>query len=536
MIAAPGADRSRQMRRAAVVAGLFLALLVVVPSAPVGPAVPLLVPLALAGLLIVFGSARHGVVIVVVAAMLIPQPFSVKVGPVSLTVGRALLFTLVAGWFLALKRADRPILPRRTPIDPMIGVFVATMLAATIANLDRYGPGELLGALRRTGVFVVDYFLLFFIAVSVMRSLDRANRIVSVLAATVGLMGAIGLIEHVTGQNVFVYVAPVLPGGIGQFIRDLAETTVLTRGTVSRVRSTAEGPLPFGILLVLGLPLALSFALRVQKRGPRVFWALATGAIGMAMILNASRSVYALAAVTFATFLVLLQNRRQRIGLALAGLVLTGAFLSQKDVRDTMLTFFQPERPGGIYEGSVQARVEDYRPVIGRVTDRPFLGYGPRSFSVDALLQNKLLDNPGNLVLDNAYLLQVAEGGLIGLLALIALLVAAYSAAWRALRRARSPDEYLIRLGLFTAVQGWILMGLVADVYQFNAAPKVFFVLLAAVAVHRIESGWVPPIGAPRAAGGRPGLGAPARPGAGEQVDDEQPGSRPSRAPARSTP
>lgn len=484
-------------RRVAVLLGLVLSLFLVVPVAPFGLAAPFLVPLGVMGLLIALGSAWHGVIAVVAVSMLVPRAFSIQAGPVSLTPGRTLLFALVIGWLAGLKRPDRPILIRRTPIDPMIAVLTAALLASTIANLSRFGPGELLESLRRTSVYVVDYFALFFIAVSIMRNLRNAERLVRIVAALIGVIAAFGLLEHLTGRNVFTLVAPTLPGGVGQFLRDVGANPNFKRGQISRVRGTAEGPLAYGAMLAMGLPLLMCFTLQAKERLARIRWGAATAAVGLAIILTASRSIYLLTGITFVTLLILLPNGRQRRALAMAGGALVLSFLSQTAVRETMLSFVQPQRAGGLYEGSIQARVDDYEPVLRRVAERPFLGYGPRSFAVDALAKNQLIDNPGNLVLDNAYLFQFAEGGVIGLAALIALLVAAYSAAYRAMRRALSPEMFLTCLGLFAAMQSWILMGFVADVYQFNAAPKVFFVLLAAVGVYRVESGWAPPQGGP---------------------------------------
>jgi O-antigen ligase len=154
-----------------------------------------------------------------------------------------------------------------------------------------------------------------------------------------------------------------------------------------------------------------------------------------------------------------------------------------------MIQFFQPRR-GPQLEASLQHRVEDINPVLARVNHNPLFGYGPRTFAPDELRTSHLLDNPDNLTLDNAYLGGLAEGGVLGALALLTLLMTAYVSGWRAYRWAPDRDAKLVRLGLVLVVQNWILMGFVADIYGFNAPPKIFFALLAALAVARTESGW----------------------------------------------
>jgi polysaccharide biosynthesis protein PslJ len=485
-----------------VVGSLLVALAVTGVATPLGPAVPLALLLTVASLAVALTSSWHGLFVVLPAVVLLPVPFSVALGPVTVSAGRAMLFALVIGWLVQRGRAGALPVPR-SPLGAPVFALLAVMAASTIVNVPRMAGFELSGAFRKLGVYGVDYALLFFIALTVMIDEARLLRVVRVVAGLIVTTAVLGIVEYQTGRNVFEFLAPYLPGGVGRFISELAQASVLTRGEITRVRSTLEQPLAFGSLLLLGLPLTIALSLIAGGRRGRLWWGLGATAIGAAVLLTAGRSIYLIAGLGVVSMLLLLPERRGRGAILAVVAVVVLLFLSNRDVRDTMIAFFQPRRNGTL-EGSIQARVNDYRPVLDRVGERPLLGFGPRSFALDELRRNELLPDPDDLVLDNAYLLQLAENGVTGVVALVGVLTAGVVTAWRSARQAATTAMSILGLGLFIAIAGWVLMGFAADIYLFNAPPRVFFVLLAAACTARRLSGW-------SRAGGQPRLDATAR-------------------------
>lgn len=480
-------------RAGAALAALYAGVAITVAAAYVAPLLPVVVVLAALGVGITVGSPRHGVVVVVLATVLLPQPFSVSAGPITVSVGRLMLAALALGWLLHLGRSEPVLHNRRSPMDGAMLALLGTMLLSLIVNLPSLSDYEIAGALRKLLVFGFDYFLLFWIAMSTLRDRAQCLRLLRVIAALVSITALLGLVEYLTKRNVFEFLAPALPRSISQLLQAVVEDSspALGRGLINRVRSTFEGPLAFGIVLVLTLPVVVSFTLSAGRHRTRLIWGAASAIIASAVLLTAARSVYLLMAATFLTFVLMVPDRRSRLRIVLASLAIVGLFLLQPDVRRTMVAFFQPQR-GVVLEGSLQARVDDFTPVFALVDERPFFGYGPRTFARDELLRNQLLVEQENLVLDNAYLGHLAEVGAIGILGLGALLAMAYVMAYRVVRLAPTREDHLIAIGLFAMVQSWILMGFAADVYVFNAPPKVFFVMLAVVASLRCQSGWQP--------------------------------------------
>lgn len=473
------------------VAGVYALIALSALLALRAPIVPVVVLLVGVGIVLAMASTWHGTLAVMFPIVLLPIGFSIRVGGVSLSIGRLLLFVLIVGWLANMRRPDRPAVPRRSPFDGPIVVVLMAMVLSAVVNLPLMADGALAGMLRKLGLYSIDYFLFFWVVLSVLTTEARVRQLLRVFAGLIVFTAVLGLIERASGRNVFEFIAPFMPRALGQQVLAVAQGSVPTRGLINRTRSTFEQPLGFGAVLVMALPIAAAFALAARDRAGRLAWGAGSCLIGAAILATAGRSIYALAGVTFLTMLVLLPDRRTRISMALIGLLIVGVFVAQSDVRRTMLSFGSVSR-GSALEGSIQARVDDYEPVLDLLEKHPLAGYGPRSFDPAELKASGRLTG-SNVVLDNTYLGTLAETGILGLMALVALLSVIYGSAWRSLRASTDRGQYLLRLGLLVAVQNWILMGLAADTYQFNAAPRMFSLIMAAVAANRLASGWQPP-------------------------------------------
>lgn len=490
-------SRPSATSQATVIVVPFVATIAIAAAAATAVLVsPAFALLGIVGLGLVGGvlaNPRVGIIVVLAATMLVPEPFNVAAGPVTVSAGRVMLWALELGWILQLRRPDRPFTPRASPFDGAILVALVTMALSLAVNLPGLDNFELIGGIRQTLVFGVDLFFFFFVVHSVVRTKDDIEWLLKVVGTLVALTALLGLIEHATGRNVFEYVTPYLPQRFQDIFEGIARGSAggLARGHLSRVRSTFEGPLTFGTVLALGLPVCMALALRARTAGARWRWLLATGLVAAAILLTASRSVYVVAGVTFLIFIAFAPDRRVRRQAFIAGVAVVCFFVSQPAVRDTMTAFFDVQR-NGVLEGSLRARREDYGPVLTLVDKKPLFGYAPRSFKSDSLLHSDLLRGRTDLILDNAYLLALAETGVVGVLGLAALLLAAVTAAWRSLRASLGPDQQMFSLALFAALVSWVLMGFAADVYVFGAPPKLFVALLVAVSVLRESSGWSP--------------------------------------------
>jgi len=480
----PAESLARSRRRALGPGALLFALItvaVVVEATLPQAVVAVVIGVAVAG--ICLGSPWHGTILVLALSVLFPTPFSVHVAGATLTIGRVALYMLAVGWVVALHRSDASIRLRRSVFDIPMLVFLAVMVASIIANVPYLSHHDLVGAFRRTLVYGVDYFTLFWIVVSLLDTKERVERLVQVLAGLIGFTALLGVIEHFTHKNIFQELAPVLPARVNATIAALAQASLLVRGE-PRVISTFEQPLVFGAALGLGFPLALALSLSAS-RTRRLSWALVAALDVVAMLFTFSRSVLVVGAISYIMFVLLAPSRRMRrwllVSLVLGGLLVFGTEPSVRHITIAMWNL----KPGSQVANTVTHRTEEVGPVLHAVAKRPLLGYGPRTFTSGELAREHILPPPGHAILDNAYLATLGSEGILGLIALALLLLASYAAAWKCFARAKSSSDLLLAIAFVSAVQGWVLMGAIADVYTFDAPPELFFVVLALIAVAR---------------------------------------------------
>lgn len=483
-----------QLRRPVVVAsiaasaGLAAAASI---AASTTPAVAVVTLGGIAALSLVVLRPRYGIVVVLATIMLIPEPFSVAVGPITVSAGRALLWALELGWLLQLARWSGRESRRSSPFHVAVMVAFGAMVLSLVVNLPTIDGFGLLGAIRQLSVFSIDLFFFYFVVHSVVRNPVDVEWLMRAVAALIVFTAVLGLIEYLSGRNVFEFITPHLPSRYQVIFEGIARGSEagLRRGAISRVRSTFEGPLTFSTVLLLGLPLCLAFAVGARSVADRWRWGAATATVSAALLLTASRAGYVLGALTFLLFVTISPDNRARTQALIAALAMVGVLLSQPAVRDTMTAFFRIEK-GGVLEGSLRARQQDHGPVLARVAEKPLFGYAPRSFAPDALMHNHLLGDRTDVTLDNAYLVALAETGVIGLLGLGTLLLATLVSGWRAIWATTERSRRTLCIALFAAMLSWTLMGFAADTYLLGAPPRMFVVLLAALATMRESSGW----------------------------------------------
>lgn len=480
---APETARSRA-QVGVVIAGL-LVLTAFAGSAALGAAAVAVVAAAIGVLFFVcLGNQWIGLLGTIATLVLLPAPFSVRVGGATLTPGRVLLFALLIGWFMQRRRGDLPL--ARTPIDLFIWLMLGAMVLSTIANLPRFSSGEFAAVLRKMLLFGVDFFLLFGVTVVALRVKERALIFLRFVTSLIAITAALGIVERLTRRNVFELLAPILPSGVNNYIAGLAEAAVLTRGLVARVHGTFEQPLSFAVVLLMGIPFAIAFGLAAKTRRDRSLWSGAALLMGGALLFTASRGAYLVLAITLVTMLVWAPDWKARRTLFVSMVAFVGLGLLQSDVRDTMSQYLFDLNRGGRLEGGLQNRLDAFDATSDLVADRPFLGFGPGSFAQEQLGQSGLLaGRVDRQVLDNSYLQITGETGAVGLTALAGLLFAIWLMAQRVRTHSVERDDRLVGVAAVASVQAWILFSAFADVYVFNAPPKLFFAIVGAIAVLR---------------------------------------------------
>ena len=246
------------------------------------------------------------------------------------------------------------------------------------------------------------------VALDGLNSRERLNTLLRRFVLAGALMACLGMAQFATGKPLVDTLT--LPGfAVGQDVE-----SIQARGAFTRAAGMAAHPLEYGSLLCMILPLAIALAVTDRDRSLwRRSWPAV--AISLAVLLSVSRS--ALIGV-FVGLLLLAPSIPPKIRLISLGLGSVGI---------TAMAFVVPGLLGtlrGLFtsiggDSSTLSRTDSVGDALQIALRNPVFGQGFGSFL------------PRELILDNQYLLLLIEGGIAGVLALLALAVAAMVAAWR---------------------------------------------------------------------------------------------------------
>jgi O-antigen ligase len=247
--------------------------------------------------------------------------------------------------------------------------------------------------------------------------LDRRGleRLVTVLVVLGAIVAVVGILQFTTGINIIGYYS-VLPG----LTENTEFTAVAQRSAFRRVNGTTSHPIEFSITLCMVLPLAIHRAFCDGVAHRRRQW-LAPGLIAAAIPMTLSRSGTLALAVVALVLAAGWRPAQLRRALLVAPLFVIALRLLVPGLLGTVLSLFSNVEN----DPSIQGRTEDYAAVRGYISSAPWLG---RGFGTFVPSQYQLLDNQ--------YLGQLIETGVVGLTALLLLFVVGVSLARGARLRA----------------------------------------------------------------------------------------------------
>ncbi|MCC0099971.1 O-antigen ligase family protein [Streptomyces flavotricini] len=366
-------------------------------------------------------------------------------------------------WYLAtwLTGRIRPAPGTRLP-RVVMWLLAVSVLASYLADATRGSTHkEVLGADRGLIGLLVWVSIVVLVSAGIQ---DRARLDVLMRRAVVmgSVVAAIGYYDFFTATNIAEHIS--IPG----LQSSVAQITTLDRGAFTRPRSTTAQPLEFGGMLALMLPFAVQQAFdpvrshlsRWRRWGP-------VALMGGALPLTVSRT-----SIIGALIVVLVmvprwkpQRRWTAIGLlmgsvacfkvAVPGLIgtittLFGSFLSNSD-------------------SSTQARTVKYSAIVPYLEERPLFGRGLGTFTPDLYFFT-----------DNQYMLTLAEMGLLGLLALLALFLTGIHQGGAIRRLATDESERELGQAFFASALVALVSSATFDALSFPMFAGMFFLTIAA--------------------------------------------------------
>lgn len=377
-----------------------------------------------------------------------------------------MLVTIVAGKVTgSLPRARR----RRTAVERAILIYVAIALVSIVLNIDRIFQLNELGFAEKTLSQFLGYVAFFFIVVATIRMEEFAAfaKLILVLCCVT----AIGtLYEAHTGQNLFYEWAGKLFNPIATIIP--APTDLLdANGRPMVVGPTAHG-LAVTSMLTMALPFAILPLLTTRKMRARVAYVVIIGLILAAELATARKTAFV---APFAAFVVLIAYNRRLLRwtpvllLALIPVVHVAA----PGAIGTLTGILG----GGASSASTQGRLSDYGAVAPDLLNHLVIGSGYGVLDPDNYRWYRILDNE--------YLDQLFQVGIVGLVAYLSIVVTALTTAHRVIRR----NGAYAPLAL-AAAAGCAAFGVVSatfDAAGFPQAPYTFMFAAALIVVAAVR-------------------------------------------------
>ena len=367
--------------------------------------------------------------------------------PFQLEPYRVLVALIVGAWIASLLVDSRTRL-RRSGLEGPVILILVTTVASVLVNPER------LDALQPTVVksltFLLSFFVVFYLVVSVVRTKATADVLAKTLVAGGAAVALLAVLEARTGMTPFTKLDAVIP----ILTPDPSFESGLGRGGATRAVGSAEHPIALGAALVLLVPFSVYVARTSSAR-----WYLAVIALVLGVFSTVSRTGVVMLLVIGLVFLALRPRETRRLWPLLVPMLVITHFAAPGTLGSLQQSFF-PE--GGLIEDqrrsegscSSAGRVADLAPTLAEVAKKPFLGYG---------YGTRITTGPdaNACILDNQWLGTLVEVGAFGALAWLWLFL-------RVLRRfgGAAKDD--------PSERGWLLAAMAASVTAYAVGMFTF--------------------------------------------------------------
>ena len=374
---------------------------------------------------------------------------------------------LLLWWMLALlqsRASDAE--PVAQPVRWLFGAVVVVVLVSFAAAMLRGQPADQVSPAFTALVRLASWAGVLMVAMDGVRTSADLARVVRVLVVAGGAMAALGLVQFVTGQTLLDWLGSV-PG------LTLESTGVSTRGAFTRASGTAIHPLEYGTVVVASLPLAISAAIsggfRPAGGASRLRWWLPVVFITIASLIAVSRSAIVGLGVALAASLPAIPKASRWL-VGFGGVVLAfGVIAFVPGMLGTVVGMFA----GASDDPSTQSRTDALARVPEFIASSPIIGQGFGTFL------------PRYYIFDNQWVLFTVEIGLLGLLLMVALAVAAIGSAVGASRRSPFSDTRAMSLALAATMLTIAVLLLFFDGLSFPISAGMFFLIVGLSAAVR---------------------------------------------------
>ena len=268
---------------------------------------------------------------------------------------------------------------------------------------------------------------------------------------------AVGLLQSTTAIDLRFLFKP--PG----FVENTEFSGYADRGGALRVMGTSQHPIEFSVLAAVTVPLTAHFALYAASRQVRLLAMLACGLSLAAMPAAVSRSGVIALMVALLVYMWSFTVRRIAMAVVIGCLAVGGYVLAFSGVANALWqTIVNSEK-----DQSVLDRTADYAVVSATFREHPLFGLG-------------LGGNPWEEYgfLDNEWLQQIVQGGIVGITAMIVLVGGVFFGLSAGLRGVTSPRERNQTYMMASMLVGILASSFTFDLFTYQQSTLIFFILL----------------------------------------------------------
>ncbi|OHT87700.1 O-antigen ligase family protein [Mycobacteroides saopaulense] len=294
---------------------------------------------------------------------------------------------------------------------------------------------------------------------------ESSARIIEILLKALLIGGSVtaafALIQFATG---FDLAAMIRIPGVMKF-RDSGVAYGIVREGVVRAQGAAGHALELSAVLTAIAPVGLALVYSAKAAGRKAWpWAVLTAVVIAGSVVTVSRSAF----IGLAAAVLAMSWRwpvRRLAGLICAGLGAAAlAAVSGLGVFEAIISTFM----GSADDPSLQSRARGIDYVISHWTEHFWLGQGSFTYPL----------GPEQPVLDNEYLSRLIEGGILGLLTLIILMITAIAYAAKARNHCEDTATTELINGVLGALVALTVVSTVLDVSAFQQVSMVRWLLI----------------------------------------------------------
>ena len=347
-------------------------------------------------------------------------------------------------------------------------VFLLAFVALGITTLLSSDPRRSLGGLGLLVLYALWFYLVF--------DLVRQGWPPDVVVKSLLIVGAVVIVLGLWEASDW----------FGAWATTLSEGTLAIPKSI-RISSVLDHANVLGSFLVLLLPLALSQLICARRWFSKVILLIWVAGNLLAQFLTSSRGGWLGAAVSLGLLLILLSITPTRTGRSRVGhwwrywrerwwlMLLSMLLVVLALVAGGYLINAQMQHPS--HGSQLWSRVAFADTAWDAFVGSPWHGRGPFTFSTEWLKRHPVPRFYKHA--HNVALTVLAEGGILGLVALLLFVAAVVRALWLAWRRA-TPSQRLFMAGGIAALAGFCVHSLFDD---FTARPAVMMAMVAILAV-----------------------------------------------------